>query len=663
MLNTICHAKLYHVECEKNGVLIHDFVPAQKRGDGTIGLFDILNNKFIGNAGTGEFIDGPEVQTESTELPAEYHQVEYIESHGTGGAGSNGQQIDTGLTFDMEHDSLELTFQSTNQDQDSMVIASHDAGNFFWLYQYSNMKQIVNYIRNDEVMESIGSIPRDMSKHTYVWKHKTSYMDGVAIGQVTKDLGETDGHLFIASYQDKYHFSGKFFACSIYKGSTLARDFVPCYRIADNVVGMYDLVTNQFFTNSGSGAFTCGADIDDSRDYAPFEKAELPEYYYQLNYLESTGLQSLDTGVVGGAKIDATIKFTRNSATQIMGYSDTGGHFFGVGSNNKYVGTAIDAGGIDHIVVDVSNAEEGKGAITINEIDPTVFSAPDLADKTLKLFSVGTAANKCTALLYSAKIYQGDELVRDFVPVMQKQTRTAGLYDLVEQRFYESTTDFGFESGGILFADIDVNNINVFCNLNNDKSHPYSTKINSFVIYGNNTIVRNFVSVIRNNDGVAGLIDLVTNEFYTSNSEFELSYGKIIGHKIDEGRVVKKPTYNERGEIVYKTLYTNEEIHVKTDCTAYKVSFITNNGNLTGVKIFNNNDPNNYVLSLVGYTRNQYTYNYSKSGAYIHFEIPDDGLEYKVTTTSGKITQDEENKREYIINNITGDAFVQLRVQ
>ena len=49
-------------------------------------------------------------------------------------------------------------------------------------------------------------------------------------------------------------------ACRIYSaqilyGSTLQRNFIPCYRKSDNVIGMYDTVTNTFYTNAGTGTF------------------------------------------------------------------------------------------------------------------------------------------------------------------------------------------------------------------------------------------------------------------------------------------------------------------------------------------------------------------------------------------------------------------------
>ena len=214
-----------------------------------------------------------------------------------------------------------------------------------------------------------------------------------------------------------------------------------------------------------------------------------------------------------------------------------------------------------------------------------------------------------------------------------------------------------------MYGGLDTSNINVFCNLASNKSHPYSSKISSYKVYEGREVVRDLVSVIRNNDGVAGLYDLKNNQFYTSNSEFPLSYGNIIGHKLDEGTVIRKATYNMEGEIVYKCIYTNEEIHLSSECTAYKVTFVSNNANLTAVKIFNEVDPNNFEMSMIGYTRNSNTYNYSKSGAYIFFEIPDDGNEYTVETTSGKVNKVKGQPRQFKITDIKGDVFIQLKVK
>lgn len=39
------------------------------------------------------------------------------------------------------------------------------------------------------------------------------------------------------------------------------RNFVPCYRKSDSVVGLYDTVSGAFFTNAGTGSFTAGPEV------------------------------------------------------------------------------------------------------------------------------------------------------------------------------------------------------------------------------------------------------------------------------------------------------------------------------------------------------------------------------------------------------------------
>ena len=51
--------KLYFCKIYNNGVLVRDFVPCLSDADG-VGLYDFINNKFYGNAGTGSFV-GSEV--------------------------------------------------------------------------------------------------------------------------------------------------------------------------------------------------------------------------------------------------------------------------------------------------------------------------------------------------------------------------------------------------------------------------------------------------------------------------------------------------------------------------------------------------------------------------------------------------------------------------
>lgn len=49
--------------------------------------------------------------------------------------------------------------------------------------------------------------------------------------------------------------------CRFYENGATVVDLVPCYRIADGVIGMYDRVSRSFLVNSGNGSFTKGGDV------------------------------------------------------------------------------------------------------------------------------------------------------------------------------------------------------------------------------------------------------------------------------------------------------------------------------------------------------------------------------------------------------------------
>jgi hypothetical protein len=54
-----------------------------------------------------------------------------------------------------------------------------------------------------------------------------------------------------------YASKSKIYYCKIWQEGRLVRHFVPCINLAQ-VAGFYDLVTNTFYTNAGSGTFTTG---------------------------------------------------------------------------------------------------------------------------------------------------------------------------------------------------------------------------------------------------------------------------------------------------------------------------------------------------------------------------------------------------------------------
>ena len=172
----------------------------------------------------------------------------------------------------------------------------------------------------------------------------------------------------------------------------------------------------------------------------------LPEGYTQLNYIESTGTQYIDTGVIPtvNTKIEVDIDFLSANTTFncVFGVGQTTTNQFVVyrnGSNmvgqvystKTYNTSGVTNTGRNKCLLSNSRFEYGTYSATITT-ESFTYTYP------LYLFamnSVGAATLYAYQKLYSCKIYDGDTLVRDFAPC-RNPIGEIGLYDLVNGVFY-----------------------------------------------------------------------------------------------------------------------------------------------------------------------------------------------------------------------------------
>jgi hypothetical protein len=54
----------------------------------------------------------------------------------------------------------------------------------------------------------------------------------------------------------------KLYSARISRANDVIREYIPCYRKSDGVVGLYEKITGQFLTAEGGGTFAKGADIE-----------------------------------------------------------------------------------------------------------------------------------------------------------------------------------------------------------------------------------------------------------------------------------------------------------------------------------------------------------------------------------------------------------------
>ena len=256
-------------------------------------------------------------------------------------------------------------------------------------------------------------------------------------------------------------FIGQIYDIKIWQGSTLVRDFVPVVRNSDGVAGLYDKVENKFYTNSGTGSFGSGAATGDA-----------VEEYQRVEYLEATGTQYIDSGykpTSEALKFDLEYAITSSTCNfSIMGNNDDTDKYFGIQfwGNKFYVGTSrallYKSWTQDQKYHKIIEANNGTLTVTTDGVRESTSYVSSL----YKNSSIGLFACKGDTIvesygharIYYAKIYDNNILVRDFVPVVRSRDDVAGMYDMVEGKFYANAGSGSFETGGVIPADKGMSN-------------------------------------------------------------------------------------------------------------------------------------------------------------------------------------------------------------
>lgn len=209
-------------------------------------------------------------------LPNGYQLLEYIQSSGT-------QWIDTGIKGHMNY-TYEIEFQQT------------DTGNYrnwgtFGQSSYVGLNMSLTYGGSGFIVRwesqsskqqyvDLGSI--DTNKHTLKIVNGEIYYDGIDKG---KSVGHSnslviDYNLFLGTINPggttpSANSKTKFYLYKVYdENSALIQNLIPSKRKSDNVIGMYDIVSGQFFTNSGTGSFTAGQTVEDLDMYVDVDTQE-----------------------------------------------------------------------------------------------------------------------------------------------------------------------------------------------------------------------------------------------------------------------------------------------------------------------------------------------------------------------------------------------------
>lgn len=188
--------------------------------------------------------------------------------------------------------------------------------------------------------------------------------------------------------------------------------------------------------------------------------SQLPTEYQEVEYIESSGIQYIDTGykpTSNNLRVVCDFEYTADhSASSVFGSESSGKYSivpwgapeFYVGSSTQLLAqtTALNT----KYLLD-AHANAGTLTVSLNgTTNSASYSGSILTTVNIGVFCniiAGMASQFCSMKLYAMYIYDNNNLVRDFVPCYRKSDNVAGLYDLVNNVFYTNAGSGVFAVG------------------------------------------------------------------------------------------------------------------------------------------------------------------------------------------------------------------------
>lgn len=266
-------ARLYYAKFWESGVLTKHFVPYRKNG--VLCLWEKVSNTFVYNYGTGRLFAGPE---KASEVPDDNTELEYIETSGT-------QYIDTGVVATGYTTAQGVFSDIPYPDSGSIVLfgSRYDTGgyklfsanvystNFKFFYASSSGILDIYQTPSTAVVTLSPTEGRTNSYKGSLTSTKQDYINPIYIFRRSCPSGVDP----LACP------SGRLHSFKVWEGETLVRDMVP-YR-KNGVVCMYDKVSQTYFYNAGTGAFTGGPAVADNERVEYIQSNSACTVYLDLN--------------------------------------------------------------------------------------------------------------------------------------------------------------------------------------------------------------------------------------------------------------------------------------------------------------------------------------------------------------------------------------------
>ena len=270
----------------------------------------------------GTYVAEPADETLSA-IPDGYTQLEYLSSGGS-------QYIDTGFTHSSPNIRGEVFVSfasdvSNNKNMNIMGNQEKSTGHtgysvgwnkFFKLWTESSNSRL----NGPDYALTAGTVHKLIFELTDTTRSLT-YADQTVSDTFTGGniVGSKNIFLFDSGTRESNrYFNGRIHKISLYEDDVLVHEFVPVIRNNDSVVGIYDITTNTFMTNSGTGSFGAGPAMDNTAGTC----VDVGAGYYSAAQMTNYGSTGVRTACTNGP---ANSSYTAGATTNACPWAcDTG---------------------------------------------------------------------------------------------------------------------------------------------------------------------------------------------------------------------------------------------------------------------------------------------------------------------------------------------------
>lgn len=241
-------------------------------------------------------------------------------------------------------------------------------------------------------------------------------------------------------------------------------------QITDN--GTYDVTdfASAIVGVSGGGGVNIlyGTDMPDSSIgvdgyiYLKYEES-LPIGFTRLNYIQSTGTQYIDTGIIPTVNTSAKLKIN----VQSLAVSGVLGCYWGF--NGFFLATLNNYAFRWHCASDADLAastntdyeiELYNGGFNVNGSVVSNSASTSIVNANLLLFRCPTNQYPgASCKIYSFILYENGEIIRNFIPAKRDSDDIIGMYDIVNDVFYTNLGTGAFISGEAIADNNKITNI------------------------------------------------------------------------------------------------------------------------------------------------------------------------------------------------------------